>query len=232
MKIPELPESERPRERCLREGAMHLSLRECIAVLLGTGPRGKGCMGVAQELLDRAGRHLSPESQQQAFFSAIELGGAAFFKECSGIGDASLARLLVAFEIGRRYANYRNTSQNPSNKKISLFQRIPNHLRTTPSEWLGFIPLYGNQRAGDFILVENGTRTHVNVEPTELFAQILLTRPRGFYLFHNHPSGSLLASEADRELTRNVHRVAQALGMTLMGHWIITASSESLVAFS
>jgi DNA repair protein RadC len=72
-------------------------------------------------------------------------------------------------------------------------------------------------------------RTHVNVEPSELFARVLALRPRGFFLFHNHPSGTLSASGPDLHLTQRVKSTAQQLGLDFLGHWIVTAQGEVLV---
>ena len=76
-------------------------------------------------------------------------------------------------------------------------ERISASLRRECQEWLGFVPVHRGGELGHFCLVERGVRTHVNIEPAELFARILALRPVGFYLFHNHPSGDLTPSEED-----------------------------------
>ena len=56
MKIKELPETERPREKLINYGAGSLSNRELIAILLRTGIRGKSATDVADEILSADGR--------------------------------------------------------------------------------------------------------------------------------------------------------------------------------
>jgi DNA repair protein RadC len=66
----------------------------------------------------------------------------------------------------------------------------------------------------------------VNIDPAELFARVLALRPHGFYLFHNHPSGDLSPSPADIDLTRQVQRVSEQLGIRLLGHGIVSSREE------
>lgn len=231
------PPSERPRERCLTQGARCLSLRECMALILGSGPRGVGCMGVASSILSRAGEGLPEDEQERAFFTALETSGGAHLQGIAGLGEANQARVLAAFELGRRYANYREKNRQleprPKGRSSSLpeeaFDRIEASWRSEPKEWLAFVPVYRTGRLGDFCLVEHGVRTHVNVDPVELFARLLALRPSGFYLFHNHPSGDLTPSPSDVDLTMKVKQMAAHFGIRLLGHGIVTTLGERWV---
>lgn len=235
--IREIPASERPRERCLEKGPESLSLRECLALLLHSGPRGGGSLGLAQELLDRPGRGLSEREQERALFTALEATGAAHLMELSGLGDACRARLLAAFELARRYAVHRDRSRpfapgraglrfRPRDPQEWALEHVDPARRAAAHEWLGFVPYYRAQGPGELCIVERGARTHVNVDPAELFARILALRPAGFHLFHNHPSGDLTPSPSDFDLTHRVAQVARSLGISLLGHAIVTPNGE------
>ena len=234
--IESLPLAERPRERCLETGASCLSLRECIGLILGSGPPGVGCLGLAQKILNRPGQGLSSSDQETAFFTAMETTGLAYLKEIQGLGPANQAKLLAAFEIGRRYSLFRNLrTHKPKSKQSSplayqALQKITPHLRCNPQEWLGFVPIYRSETLGDLCLVERGTRTHVNVDPAEFFARVLALRPSGLFLFHNHPSGHLQPSPQDRDLTRRVFEISREFGIRLMGHWIVSSQDEFWLA--
>jgi DNA repair protein RadC len=69
-------------------------------------------------------------------------------------------------------------------------------------------------------------RTHVNIEPIELFARVLALRPHGFILIHNHPSGDLTPSLPDQEITDRVAQLARPFGIKMLGHWIVSARGE------
>lgn len=236
MKMQELPITERPRERCLEKGARALSFRECLALILNSGPRGKGSLGLASDILTRPGSGLQDGEQERAFFLAMEVSSEAYLSEISGIGEASLARLLAAFELARRYALFRESRNHilhPPHQSQTLLDvartalaRIPLEHRNESQEWLGFVPCYRTGEVGQLCIVEKGVRTHVNIEPVELFARILALRPQGFILAHNHPSGDLTPSLPDQEITERVAQLARPFGIRMLGHWIVAARGE------
>jgi DNA repair protein RadC len=96
-------------------------------------------------------------------------------------------------------------------------------------EWLGFVPYYRSTELGDLCVVERGVRTHVNIDPAELFARLLALRPLGYFLVHNHPSGNTTPSEQDFELTRRVGQLSKQLGIHQLGHWIVAPHEERLI---
>lgn len=234
--ISRIPQGERPRERCLRAGAHVLSLRECLALLIGSGPKGKGCLGVAEQLLQRPGKGLSEEEEARAFFNALESPGDALFVQTKGLGAANKARLLAAFEIARRYAQSRFGKRSSPKRRHHetlekrALKKIRDEMRFHQKEWLGFVPVYSQNQIGAFCLVEMGVRTHVNTDALEFFARLLPLRPLGFYLFHNHPSGDLTPSKADLELTKSLSELARPFGVQFLGHAVVARSGECWIA--
>jgi DNA repair protein RadC len=231
---------ELPRERCLSQGASALSLRECVALVLGTGPRAPaagaassdatGGLRLARHVVERVGgRGLADPEAETAFFNRLEQSPEAPLRDLEGLGQAGQARLLAALELGRRYALHRERRQRsvPAAPRDDLperaLARIPWEWRADAREWLGFVPVRADGSPGSFCWVEKGVRTHVNTDPAALFASILALRPAGFFLFHNHPSGDLRPSEPDRELTRRVCRLAGQLGVPCLGHALVTS---------
>ena len=192
-----------------------------------------GSLGVATGLLERPGSGLSPEEEERALFTAMEVSSYAHLKDLAGLGEAGQARLLAAFELCRRYAIFREKTLPvprlvrsrlaPSRQALA---RVDSNLRCEAQEWLGFVPLYRTGELGELCIVERGVRTHVNVDPAELFARILALRPQAITLFHNHPSGSLVPSEADLSLTGRVGQLSAQLGIRLLGHWILASRGE------
>ena len=226
---------ERPDQRCLKFGARCLSLRECLAVLLGPGSQTR--IQLASRVLNRPGEHMPDDSIEDAFFTAMEVSAHAHLEGIRGLGPAHQAKLLAAFEIGRRYLIHSQGKRAALSRRVipgsevenQALKRVPVHLRAESQEWLGFVALDRADKVGPLCVVERGVRTHVNVDPAELFARILALRPRGLVLFHNHPSGSLTPSEADYDLTERVAELARKFGIELIGHWIVTMSGERLI---
>lgn len=232
----ELLPTERPRERCLQNGPSTLSLRECIAVILGSGPPGVGALGLASVILGRPSPTLTETEAEQAFFTALEVSAHAHLSGVNGLGEAYRARIMASFELGRRYSLFRDQHRRPRRftpaqlaeqpLPARALSRVSLEWRSEPREWLGFVPLLRNGDLGSLGVTELGTRTHVNTDPAELFARILAVRPRGFFLFHNHPSGDLTPSQADVDLTQRVAKVGQQLGTRLLGHAVVSRWDE------
>lgn len=232
MTIKLLQEAERPRERLQREGAQSLSLRECLAILLGTGPEGMGCMGLASRLLSE---NVSEAQQEEQLFARIEQGSP--IPPLKGLGPAHRSRILVVLEIARRYARYRESRMraaesgpsSPKDLKQQVLSRIPTPMRHAAKEWLGFVPLFTDQTLGTLHIVERGVRTHVNTDPTAFFAQLLPLHPSAFVLVHNHPSGIPTPSPDDYELTRNVARLAAQFRIQLIDHLVVSSRSDEWI---
>jgi len=144
--IESTPLSERPRERCLQTGTACLSLRECLALILGSGPPGIGCLGLAHLILTRPGPGMSPSDEERAFFTALELTGMTHLQGFHGLGPSGQAKILAAFELAKRYVFYRmqkstvqkNTISHLANQALTC---ISQKLRAEVQEWFGFLPL-------------------------------------------------------------------------------------------
>jgi DNA repair protein RadC len=64
----------------------------------------------------------------------------------------------------------------------------------------------------------NTTRTH----PREIFQPAIACSAMGIILAHNHPSGSLAASQEDVDFTRAIRRASEILGIGLYDHIIVS----------
>lgn len=222
-----LPTTERPRERLLRSGAEALSLREIIGVILGSGPRNKGCLGLARDLLRRSGFHEDSSEAERSLFNLFESHNVATLRELKGLGEAGICRLLAAFELGRRYAILlQNRESIPATSlarlELQALQSVDQALRHARYEWFGFVPIQRNGSVGSFQLVAKGAKSTVTIDLVDLFGPLLALRPAGFMLMHNHPSGDLTASSADIELTHNIKFLADSFGILLLGHFIVS----------
>jgi DNA repair protein RadC len=74
----------------------------------------------------------------------------------------------------------------------------------------------------DCVCMQEGTVDHTAVYPREIFKKAFQLNATGLILSHNHPGGSLEASEGDKALTRQILTAGRALGMTVHDHIIVT----------
>lgn len=235
--IEQLPFSERPRERCLSSGPESLSLRECLAVLLGFGPRGKGCMGVAADIMriaDETTAH--SEASEERFLTQWLHVGAPLLENIRGLGNSQKAKLLVCFEIARRLN--RVTSKQrivPSSLNLRVLERralnkVPMNERDARDEWFGFVGVFKTGLMTELRIVARGIGTQVVIDRRKVFLDILLTGAPAFILLHNHPSGDLTPSRDDYELTQTMRTIAKDLDLQCISHLIVTASDAWNIA--
>ena len=79
----------------LRElGAEQLSDEELLAILIGTGIKGKPAEAIAREILTRFGS-----------FKGMAQQPLAKFVEIKGLADVKVIRIAAAFEVARRIVN-------------------------------------------------------------------------------------------------------------------------------
>lgn len=222
-------------QRCVLHGAGTLSVHECLALLLRRSSGAKGGR-LASDLMKKLASGMDEETQARALFSTLETACSSPSPDLGLLNPMDEARILAAFELARRYHFYREGSKSTSRLRLGeselegeALSKIGPEWRGLSVEWLGFVPVYKHSRVGNLCVVERGARTHVNVDPAELFARILVLRPRMIFLFHNHPSGDLTASREDKHLTRHVDDLCKKLGIQLASHWIVSGPNQAEV---
>ncbi len=205
-----LAPDERPRERLMRLGANSLTDAELLALLVGSGIRGKHVITLASELLEAC--------QGVAGLPRMSL---AQLRRRPGIGKARACLLAAAFEIGRRagLAQLRNGEPLCSSGMVRDYCRSAmSHLQI---EHCRMIMLDSQNRVIAEREVSRGTLYETPIYPREVARMALEHHAASIILVHNHPSGVALPSQADLYLTRTL---AQALGLIdviLLDHLIV-----------
>ncbi len=209
MSIRDWPERERPREKLLTLGSATLSDAELLAVLLGSGSRGKDALALGRELLNSAGTlgALLDQSDQQ-----IPAGG---------LGPAKRARIVAALELARRSLAEQLQEKpylgNPRDSGDFLRAR----LRHLPYEVFGCLYLDNRHRVLGFEELFRGTIDSASVHPREVVRACLQHNACAVIFAHNHPSGVAEPSAADRAITLELRNVLQLVGVRVLDHLII-----------
>jgi len=220
---------------CLSHGPGILSLRECLEILMmhTSSSRPSGTPG-AWHLLTQG---VQGKEEERAFFSCLEESRPYFLRNVQGLSSTERARLMVVFEIARRYLHFKNRPKlklsilDSSKVARTALKMIDARWRSETIEWLGFVPLFSDGIVGELCTAAYGVRNEVTVSPLELFSKLLALRPRAFFLFHNHPSGKLTPSLQDFNLTMRVEQIAQNLGVEFLGHWIVTETGQREISW-
>ncbi|PWK92617.1 RadC family protein [Fulvimonas soli] len=218
MSIRHWPERERPREKLLAHGSTTLSDAELLAVLLGSGVRGKDAIALGRELLLSSGG------------LASLLGRTEQDIRVAGLGPAKRARLAAALELARRslaeQLERRPSLSSPRDSADFLRAR----LRHLPYEVFGCLYLDNRHRVLAFEELFRGTVDGASVHPREVVRACLRHNACAVIFAHNHPSGVAEPSAADRAITRELRDALQLVGVRVLDHLVIGAGEPVSMA--
>jgi DNA repair protein RadC len=208
LRIKELPESDRPREKLKKFGSRALTDSELLAILLRTGTCGKSAVTLAQELL-RKFKNLKGLSRA----SLREL------LSVKGLGEAKAVTLIAALELGRRVGteDKRERITGPE-EAYSLIVPLVDSLEV---EEVGIVTLNAKGAVIGIHTVARGGLNGASVNLKEILRPAVRDLAEALILFHNHPSGDPTPSREDLEITRRVKEGAELLGLELIDHIIV-----------
>lgn len=207
-----------PRERALRHGIGSLSDVEIMAILLGTGTKGKNVIDLATEILMTHSGHLS----ELARMSVNEL-----MRTYNGMGQSKALTLLAALELGRRAAADAaelQASRQPITSSSACYELLRHDLQHLTHEEFWILLLNNNLRLITHLRVSQGASTATIVEIKKIIKLAIDYDATAFAVFHNHPSGQLRPSVQDDALTRKIVEAAKIFDIRVIDHLIITST--------
>lgn len=202
-KINAIPVHERPREKLLNRGPGALSDVELLAILLGRGIRNQDVLSLSQKILkiiDEKGLNLS----------------AGDLKKNDGIGDAKATTIAAAFEFVRRRIRPEGVKIEQPVDVLPLIR----HFSDRKQEHFLSISVNGANEVMATRVVTIGLLDKAQAHPREVFADIISDRASGVIVAHNHPSGQLEPSQADKDITFKLKQASEILGIRFLDHII------------
>jgi DNA repair protein RadC len=209
--IGDLPLDERPRERLIKHGPQTLSDAELVAILLGSGTRGRSAISVARELLSDGLRDLSRR----------EWGHGA---RVNGVGLGKWARIAAALEIGRRIAAHLDGERDPIRDPESIARPLIARYSHYVQERLGAVYLDSKNRVIREREIYVGTLNSTTVSTRDVLRYALHDNAASIVVFHNHPSGDPAPSAEDLVFTRKLVEAGRLLGVDILDHLILGAN--------
>lgn len=205
-------EDDRPREKFLLKGKASLSDSELLAILIGSGSRNESAVQLCQRILFSANNNLS----QLGRLSIKQL------TEFKGIGEAKAISIAAALELGRR----RRVEEAFELKKItssrSVFEIMQPIIGELPHEEFWVLYLNNSNKVLHKAQLSKGGITGTIVDSRIIFKTALEYNATSLLLTHNHPSGKLFPSDADKEVTKKIKLAGQQLDILVIDHIIIT----------
>ena len=214
LKIREMPQAERPREKLAAHGPSALTNPELIAILLRTGVIGTNAIEVARELLERYGS-----------LTGLSRCSVDELSKIRGVGFAKAVQLVAAFGLGQRL-----TRETLSNQKIDspelVNELVGAEMRMLRKESLRVILLDTRYHLIRIQEVSTGSVNESIAHPREIFHPAVASSAYAVIVVHNHPSGDTSPSQADHSLTRRLAEAAELLQIKLLDHIIIGAPAN------
>lgn len=210
MKMSDRRKDLRPREKLAVKGAAALSDYELLMAVIGSGNAQADVTKIARDVLKLLKQHSGGIPSQQLY-------------KVGGIGKAKATEILAAFELAGRYLvdSDRPIIDSPEKAVEQL-----SHIRNKKQEHFVVLTLDGANRLIECRTITIGTLTASLVHPREVFADAITDRAASIIVAHNHPSGSLAASAADKDVTQRLKQAGSLLGISVNDHIIITKSSH------
>lgn len=208
--IRQLPESERPRERLGRHGPDALSSAELVAIILGSGTKGRSVLQLSQELIAHFG---SLERLAQA--TAAEL------RQIKGLGQAKSIQLMAVFGIANRVNQHKSPARMRVESPHQAYQLVKKELENEKRELFVVILQDIRRQVIRHEVVAVGTLSNILVHPREVFYPAIRHKATSMILVHNHPSGDPTPSPQDRHLTTVLVEAGKLIGISVTDHLII-----------
>jgi len=208
--VKEWPKSERPRERLLSQGASALSDAELLAVMLRSGLPGKDVTALARELLAQFGGLRGLLSADQSELQKVK-----------GLGQAKVTALIAVTEMARRCLRQELMGGSILRDPAAVMDYLSMGLRDKRTEGLTVIFLDKANRVVGEEDFPGGTTDKTLVNVRAVMRRAVEKGAAGIILAHNHPSGKVEPSKADRVLTEELKKMGQALSVNVLDHLII-----------
>lgn len=211
--ISQWDEDDRPREKMVKLGKKSLSDSELIAILLRTGIHGASAIDLAKSILIQANGRLT----ELARLEVSDLQNSN-----KGLGMAKAVTILAALELGNRMLGEVNSDKEDIIRNSDdLFRFIAPSIVDLPTEEFWAIYLNQRNKVTWRQRIGAGGLTQTTVDLRIIFRAALEHNSVALAVVHNHPSGNLNPSQADKELTKRIASAGSILNIKLIEHLII-----------
>lgn len=208
-------EDERPREKVLLKGVSVLSDAELLAILISSGTKEKSALDLAREILELAHNNLH------------ELGrlGVLELQKTKGIGEARAITIAAALELGRRRQMGEALQRTSVTQSADAAEIAIPLMRDLSHEVFCVFYLNQSNKIIRHEIISSGGLTGTVADIRIMLKNAVLQNANKLIIAHNHPSGNLQPSHADKELTRKLKEAAEYMDIKLLDHLIIAGTN-------
>ena len=211
-KIKDIPKVDRPRERFLKKGSDALSKSDLLAILLGSGIKGKNVQKLSQQIVQKFGKNFLN-------ISVTDL------QEISGIGEAKALQIVSAISLVKRYyedAKSGETTIKNSKDVLSLIYDI----RDKKKEHLVCLYLNARNSLLKKEIISVGLLDKTLLHPREIFYPAVELNTASIILVHNHPSGDSSPSSKDIQVVEKIAQAGEIMGIPVIDFIIVSENTH------
>ncbi|MEG1255160.1 DNA repair protein RadC [Clostridium sp.] len=210
LRVKDLPENERPREKILRYGSEYLSNSELLALILRTGTREDNILTLCDKLLSHCGG-----------INGLANPSIKDLKEVKGIGEAKATQILALVELSTRFNSFKSGEEyKVSSPKDAAFYMM-GQMKNLKKEYFKLIMLNTKNIIISVKDISIGNLNSSIVHPREVFIEAIKLSSASVILCHNHPSGDSTPSKEDILITKRLKECGTLLGIEVLDHLII-----------
>ncbi len=211
LNIKEWAVEDRPREKLLAKGARHLTDAELIAILIGSGNTKETAVELAKRILTATNNDLNDLGRK----------GIDFLMTFNGIGEAKAVSIAAALELGKRRKNANVFDKSKITSSKDAFDYFHPLLNDLNHEEFWIMVLNRRNIIQDTFMVSQGGISGTVIDVRLIMKKALEKLASSLILCHNHPSGTMQASDADLKITKKIVAAAKIMEISVLDHIII-----------
>ncbi|MCK5730819.1 MAG: DNA repair protein RadC [Draconibacterium sp.] len=211
LNIKEWAVEDRPREKMLLKGSRFVTDAELIAILIGSGNTSETAVELSKRILTSTNNSLNDLGRK----------GIDYLKTFNGIGEAKAVTIMAALELGKRRKEADVFNENKitgSKDAADYFQPILGDLNH--EEFWIMLLNRGNKILETFMVSQGGISGTV-IDVRLILKKAINSLASSLILCHNHPSGTMQASDADLKITKKINDAAKIMDISVIDHIII-----------
>ena len=212
LRILQWAEEDRPREKLMSQGRTVLTDAELIAILIGSGSRELSAVELSKQILSYCNQDLN-------VIAKLSVKDLTQFK---GIGEAKAISIVSALELGRRRKATSSNKRKRITSSSDVYAYIKPKLIDLPVEQFWLLCLNRSNQIINSSMISQGGVSGTVADPKIIFKAALTNLASGIILIHNHPSGNLTPSQADKNLTEKMVSSGKLLEIPVLDHLIFT----------
>jgi DNA repair protein RadC len=208
-------EDDKPREKLMLKGKSALSDAELIAILIGSGSRDESAVELSKKILKSVDNNLNA-------LGKLSVSQLMHFK---GIGEAKAISIIAALELGRRRRAEEAVELTKITSSKMIFEVMQPIIGELAHEEFWIVYLNNSNKIISKSQLSKGGITGTLVDVRLVFKMALEMGATGLILCHNHPSGALIPSDADKQITRKLKLAGDSLEIKVLDHLIVTETN-------